>query len=61
MKTATQWIEDSHDYAKLDIPLCEDLNKNLVNQIQLDALKEGMRRAAVHAEYDKKMDITEMT
>ena len=46
MKTAEEWTKDSHDYIKLDIPLCEDLSPKLVKQIQLDALKEGLRRAA---------------
>jgi len=50
MKTAEEWIKDTRDYSKLDIPLCEDLSPNLVRQIQLDAMKEGMRRAAKIAE-----------
>lgn len=49
MKTAEEWIRDCADYNKTDIPFCEDLSPQLVKQIQLDAMKEGMQIAADEA------------
>ncbi len=43
MKTAEEWVKDLHGTSSSDIFL---ITKRHIKQIQLDAMKEGMKRAA---------------
>ena len=47
MKTAEQWVKQ---YNKM-FPENYGLTQTLIEEIQLQAIKEGMRRAAVMAEH----------